>query len=45
MPDISMCCTVTCPKRAECYRYRAVPTPDKQSLMVGTPWSEEEPCL
>jgi hypothetical protein len=30
MPDISMCMNVSCPSRATCYRYLAVPTPLRQ---------------
>lgn len=26
MPDITMCQIKMCPRKAECYRYRAVPT-------------------
>ncbi len=31
MPDISMCFNYTCPLRNECYRYRVVPNPLRQS--------------
>lgn len=26
MPDIAMCANTTCPKRGECYRFRATPS-------------------
>jgi hypothetical protein len=37
MPDISMCCNRTCPKRGECYRYLAVPCEFRQSYMSMSP--------
>ncbi len=30
MPDISMCANRTCASRMTCFRYRALPTPDRQ---------------
>lgn len=30
MPDITMCANVDCPKRGECYRFRATPS-ERQS--------------
>jgi hypothetical protein len=31
MPDISMCLNERCPRKAKCYRFRAVPEPKWQS--------------
>ena len=33
MPDISMCLNFKCEKRANCYRYKAVPSTFIQSFM------------
>lgn len=35
MPDIAMCGDRTCPERMKCYRYRAIPTPHRQSYFGG----------
>ena len=43
MPDITMCCDRNCPKRDSCYRYRAEPTPRRQSYFSDTP-REGESC-
>ena len=32
MPDISMCANQVCPKREECFRYRATPSEFRQSF-------------
>ena len=40
MPDICMCNGKGCPKKEECYRYRAVPTPHFQSRFVTAPWKD-----
>jgi hypothetical protein len=39
MPDISMCANKECALRMECYRYRAVPNPYRQS------WSNFSPTI
>lgn len=31
MPDISMCSDAVCPKRKQCYRFVATPTPGHQA--------------
>jgi len=42
MPDITMCKGKGCPKKENCWRYRAIPTPNWQSYFVNSPWSEEK---
>lgn len=37
MPDITMCCNYDCPLKAKCYRYRAIPNPDRQSFSLFKP--------
>lgn len=37
MPDIQLCQQRTCPKRHQCYRYLALPSPHWQSYMEFTP--------
>jgi len=37
MSDISMCENETCPKRAQCYRFTAKPTPYRQAYGDFTP--------
>lgn len=37
MPDILMCLDKQCPSRKRCYRYRAIPTPLRQSYFSETP--------
>lgn len=37
MPDITMCCNYDCPLKAKCYRYRAIPDPDRQSFCLFKP--------
>ena len=41
MPDISMCSNRVCPRRSGCYRYRAIPTPHRQSYIHPV----EKPCI
>ena len=41
MPDITMCRNSSCPARRTCYRYRAVPNPDWQSI-AGFHGSDED---
>ena len=31
MPDISLCKNDKCPSKNECYRFRAVPNPERQA--------------
>jgi hypothetical protein len=33
MPDISMCDNKSCPLKENCYRFKAVPNPNRQSYM------------
>ena len=40
MPDISMCANNLCPHRMKCYRYRAIPTPGRQSYGYFHPTKE-----
>ena len=43
MPDISMCRNEDCPKKEECYRYRAVPN-NWQSWTMFEPVGREAKC-
>lgn len=38
MPDISMCDGGACPKKAECYRFRAIPNPYRQLYFTIVPY-------
>lgn len=40
MPDICMCKENNCPKRLECYRFMAIPTPYRQSYFVELKYDE-----
>ena len=42
MPDISMCLGTGCPKKDECYRYTAKPTPHWQSYFCKPPIKDGE---
>jgi hypothetical protein len=44
MPDICMCAGDSCPKKRECYRYRAVPTPRRQSYFMSPPVKADGSC-
>ena len=44
MPDIAMCRGDGCPRKAECYRYRAVPTPQRQSYFSHPPVQSDGAC-
>ena len=44
MPDISMCLGDGCPKKLECYRHRAVPTPRSQSYYATPPVQPDGTC-
>lgn len=37
MPDITMCKEESCPKKMDCYRYRATPNTRYQSYFAGRP--------
>ena len=41
MPDISMCTGGECPKRFECHRYIATPTPGRQSYISTPPYTKD----
>ena len=43
MPDISMCANMTCPLKEDCYRFKAVPNPHRQSYAGFKP-DEEGKC-
>ncbi len=44
MPDIAMCKGGDCPRKAECYRFRAVPTPQRQSYFMTPPVRADGSC-
>lgn len=44
MPDIAMCKGDDCPRKAECYRHRAVPTPRRQSYFAKPPLHADGSC-
>jgi hypothetical protein len=44
MPDINMCEGGACPKKMDCGRYRAEPTPDRQTYVIGHQGLRGEPC-
>jgi len=44
MPDISMCANQTCPKRNECYRFTATPSPYRQSYASFQPKPGDSQC-
>ena len=44
MPDIAMCRGDGCPKKRECYRHRAVPTPLRQAYFATPPAREDGSC-
>tara|TARA_R110000737_G_C14624761_1_gene494607 strand:- start:34167 stop:34343 length:177 start_codon:yes stop_codon:yes gene_type:complete len=37
MPDISMCANQFCPRKEDCYRFTATPSPHRQSYAVFKP--------
>jgi hypothetical protein len=43
MPDITMCKGAGCPKKENCYRYTATPSPHWQSWFMNVPWEKEKP--
>lgn len=43
MPDITCCTGGKCPKKEECYRFRAVPS-ERQSYFVEPPWERWHRC-
>jgi len=42
MPDICMCLDAQCPKRKDCYRFWATPTPNWQSFFEQSPRKGKE---
>lgn len=44
MPDIAMCANQNCPKRNECYRYTATPSPTRQSYASFQPTLGSDRC-
>jgi len=44
MPDIAMCRGEGCPRKAECYRHRAVPTPRRQPYYATPPMRPDGSC-
>jgi len=44
MPDIAMCPGNECSKKSACYRYRAVPTPHRQSYLITPPMKPDGSC-
>lgn len=44
MPDIAMCKGDGCPRKAECYRHRAVPTSQHQAYFSPPPVRADGSC-
>ncbi len=44
MPDIAMCPGDGCPRKLDCYRHRAVPTPRRQTYFVKPPARADGSC-
>ncbi len=44
MPDTAMCRGDGCPRKTECYRHRAVPTPRRQEYFAPPPVREDGSC-
>tara|TARA_R110000744_G_scaffold344063_1_gene449306 strand:+ start:194 stop:385 length:192 start_codon:yes stop_codon:yes gene_type:complete len=44
MADISMCSNSTCPSRKECYRFRAIANPHRQSQASFKPDEGKKKC-
>lgn len=44
MPDITLCPGERCPKKSDCYRYRAVPTTQRQSYFAAPPVAPDGSC-
>jgi hypothetical protein len=44
MPDISMCDNALCPSKDYCYRFTAIPTPNRQSYVSFSPEDDEVNC-
>jgi hypothetical protein len=44
MADITMCTGNMCPQKNKCYRYKAEPTPLRQSFFSYPPMDEEGDC-
>ena len=43
-PDITMCVDCGCPQRVTCYRYRAIPTSQWQSIFAAKIYNMGEDC-
>jgi hypothetical protein len=44
MPDITMCVGGSCPLKNDCYRFRALPSPHRQSFFMNVPYSKDQ-CM
>jgi hypothetical protein len=44
MPDITMCEGSGCKIKEQCYRFRASPTPHRQSFFLSPPFKENGDC-
>jgi hypothetical protein len=44
VPDIMMCEGGSCPRRAQCYRHRAIPTPRRQAYFASPPLETDGSC-
>jgi hypothetical protein len=44
MPDISMCKGGSCPRKQDCYRYRAIPTSQRQAYFARPPVQTDGSC-
>jgi len=44
MPDITMCNNEDCKQKEQCYRYKAKPTPYRQSYWADSVVDEKREC-
>lgn len=44
MPDITMCTGAGCPRKLDCYRHSAVPTPRRQAYFTKPPIKADGSC-
>jgi hypothetical protein len=44
MPDITMCHGEGCKRKLDCYRYRAIPTEQRQAYFGGSPFNPDGSC-
>lgn len=42
MPDITMCKGGKCPLKEDCYRYKAKPSPYRQTYFAKPPYKEDK---